>query len=43
MISNKKSHKYSGKDIIKFNNKNMDHYDRECAICKRIGKINEKG
>jgi CRISPR-associated protein Csm1 len=43
MISDKKSHRYSYKDIIKLNSARNDDYTRECKVCKRISKVGEDG
>lgn len=42
-ISYKKLHRYSSKDILKFNNAVHTDYSRECSICHRMDNLNENG
>ncbi len=42
-ISDKKLKRYNADDIIRFNSKTADNYERECIVCKRIGKVSDKG
>lgn len=42
-LSDKKINRYTSKDIIFLNNLKVKHYDRECNVCKRIGKVNDEG
>lgn len=43
MISHRKSNRYNKEDIYKLNHMRTKDYDRECSVCKRIGKINAEG
>ena len=43
MISAKKSHRYSAQEIIALNAKKYGDYTRECAVCKKIAKVDENG
>lgn len=42
-ISEKKICRYDAEDIIAFNSKRLDNYERECCVCKRIGNVNKDG
>ena len=42
-ISDQKMNRYKAADIIKLNHKTIEDYTRECAVCKRIGRVNENG
>lgn len=43
LLSEKKKKRYTAKDIIKLNTQKYDDYTRECKVCKRIAKVDEKG
>ncbi len=43
MLSQKKSNRYSAGDIKMLNHRNVQDYDRECSVCRRIGQVNELG
>ncbi|MBD9120478.1 MAG: type III-A CRISPR-associated protein Cas10/Csm1 [Ruminococcaceae bacterium] len=40
-LSDKKLNRYSSADILYLNHKSRELYDRECRVCKRLGKVNE--
>ena len=42
-LSLNKSHRYTAAEIVSLNKQKADNYERECTICKRLGKLNEKG
>lgn len=42
-ISKKKANRYTAEDIIQFNKKENEDYSRECKVCRKIGRTNEKG
>lgn len=43
IISNKKTKRYSAKQIVNLNNKQEEGYLRECSVCKRRSKLKENG
>lgn len=43
MIGNKKLQRYSADDILMFNSRSSDNYERECCVCRRIGKVDKNG
>ncbi len=43
MVSCKKSHRYTAKDIMLLNQKSSGDYTRECKVCKNIAKVNAEG
>ncbi len=43
ILSAKKMHRYTPKDIIKLNSQKYADYTRECKVCKRISKVGEDG
>lgn len=43
VISEKKLKRYTPEDILAFNSKQYDDYERECVVCKRIGQVSESG
>lgn len=43
ILSEKKSARYSAKDIIRLNTQVKADYERECKVCKSIGEVNEDG
>lgn len=42
-LSEKKSRRYSAKEIWKLNNSEVADYRRECSVCKKIGSVDENG
>ena len=40
-LSDKKLNRYSSADILYLNHKSRELYDRECRVCKRLGKVIE--
>ena len=42
-LSLNKSHRYTAAEIIALNKIQADDYERECRVCKRLGKVNEDG
>lgn len=42
-ISKRKSNRYSAKELIELNHREVKAYDRECCVCKKIDQVNENG
>lgn len=39
-LSSKKAHRYPASTILYLNHRSQKAYDRECRVCKRLGKVN---
>lgn len=42
-MSEKKSRRYSAREILQLNNKKEADYSRECSVCKKLGNVDKEG
>lgn len=42
-ISEKKSHRYSARQIMRLNDEKDRDHSRECKVCKRVGSVDQEG